>query len=239
MADEQLPVAPGAEAIFTRAEELEGDGDAATVALNCLLLAFLERHGPMARDLGVDPDALLADVRERVRKGDLGVKLQRDELLRSAAEFAAARGGSKIVERDVGGLLIEQAPACRESATGDGRAAGRRDGRRPGRRRGRGGRSATSRSRPPADAAARPARPRPHASGGRGQARAARRSRARAPAHRRDPLPGDEAQPRPPGTGRRGQDGHRRGLRAAHRRRLRARDAAATCASWRSRSGAW
>ncbi len=109
MTDDPVPVAPGAEAIFTRAEELEADGDVATISLNCLLLAFLERHGPMARDLGVDPDALLADLRERVRKGDLGVRLERGELLASAAELAAARGGSKIVERDVGRLLIKQA----------------------------------------------------------------------------------------------------------------------------------
>lgn len=109
MTEDSVPVAPGAEAIFTRAEALEADGDVATVTLNCLLLAFLERHGPMAKDLGVDPEALLADLRERVRKGDLGARLERGELLKSAAELAAARGGSKIVERDVGRSLMKRA----------------------------------------------------------------------------------------------------------------------------------
>ena len=108
MIDDQVPVAPGAEAIFTRAEELAGDGDAASVALNCLLLAFLERHGPMARDLGLDADALLPDLRERVRKGDLGARMGRADLLEAAGELAAARGGSKIVERDVGRLLLKR-----------------------------------------------------------------------------------------------------------------------------------
>ena len=124
MTDDQVPVAPGAEAILSRAEELEGDGDAASVALNCLLLAFLERHGPMAKDLGLDADALLPELRERVRAGDLGERLRRDELLTAAAGLAAARGGSKIVERDVGRLLLGRAvPAGAPEAGAAGPAA--------------------------------------------------------------------------------------------------------------------
>ena len=107
MGDAAPDVTAGAEAIFQRAAELAGDGDGSAVSINCLLLAFIERHGPMLEDLtGLDAPRLHDTVKQRVDAGDLGQKMSRDELIAAAGEFSKARGASKIVERDVGRLAI-------------------------------------------------------------------------------------------------------------------------------------
>ena len=119
MGEASLDVTAGAQAILDRAEELEGGGDDSTLALNCLLLAFVERHGPMLEDLsGLDATSLRDSVRAQVDAGEVGSKLDRQEVIAGAGGFAVARGASKIVERDVGKLVLQRAGLA-EKGSGD------------------------------------------------------------------------------------------------------------------------
>ena len=123
MGEPSLDVSAGAQAVLDRARELHG-GDDGFVAVNCLLLAFAERHGAMLEDLsGLDATSLRDSARAQIEAGDVGVRMDRSEVLEGAGEFAAARGASKIVERDLGKLALQKSGLAEGERVADERQA--------------------------------------------------------------------------------------------------------------------
>lgn len=81
--------------------------------------AVLERHAPMAAAMGSGwvPTSVTQQIKERLKQGDAGQPLSKDELLRRAQLGAAKRGSTRTAERDlVAAILVADGYTLLESA---------------------------------------------------------------------------------------------------------------------------
>jgi ATP-dependent Clp protease ATP-binding subunit ClpC len=101
----------GVRKLVELAAAAQEEADHETLGLHHWLVALLDRHGPMVADLvpGLDPNLLLAQVRQRLEQGDTGAPLEQAAVLSEAQSRAQARGQGQASERDLAVVILSAA----------------------------------------------------------------------------------------------------------------------------------
>src|SRR5512141_1806779 len=99
---------PAAQMLIRRAEEAREEGKFAELGLNHWLLAVLTRHSMMAESLapGLESTPLKRHVYSRLREGDFGGELTKDDAVEKALAWAKRLGRDQANEKDLASVVL-------------------------------------------------------------------------------------------------------------------------------------